>query len=203
MRIMLVALAFAGLATLSVAKDDGKKLSVGDAAPPVKADKWLQGKEVKGFEKDHVYVVEFWATWCGPCIVMMPHMSDLQQQYKKEVTFIGFSSKDQSNNEEKVTAFVKKRGPKLKYTFAYGEDRNTYNAWMQASGQGGIPCSFVVDKEGKIAFKIQLPMPVPFRRRFKRNHAFALIAPLELNRKGRKVITGARALPARPGVCTF
>src|SRR5262249_37734468 len=46
-------------------------------------------------------------------------------------------------------AFVKKRGPKLGYTFAYGDDSD---AWMKASGQGGIPCSFVVDKASKVAF---------------------------------------------------
>jgi len=151
MRIMLVTLALAGLVTVAVAEDE-KKLSVGDAAPAIQADKWLQGDEVKKFEKDRVYVVEFWATWCGPCIVMMPHMSDLQQQYKKDVTFVGFSSKDPGNTEEKVVAFVKKRGPKLKYTFAYEDGRATNEAWMKAAGRNGIPCSFVVDRAGKIAF---------------------------------------------------
>jgi hypothetical protein len=82
----------------------------------------------------------------------MPHVAELQEQYKKDVTIIGFSAKDQSNTEAKVAEFVKKRGPKLKYTFAYADDRDTYDAYMKASGQGGIPCSFVVDKAGKIAY---------------------------------------------------
>jgi len=98
-------------------------------------------------------VVEFWATWCGPCIVMMPHMSDLQAEYKsKGVTFVGFSSKDTRGNDEKsVTEFVKKRD-KLKYTFAYADDRDTNDAWMRAAGQNGIPCCFVVGKDTKIAW---------------------------------------------------
>ena len=160
MRKLFAMLALAAVASVALAdekpKDKDKesaKLSVGDPAPPLKADKWLQGDEVKQFKKDHVYVVEFWATWCGPCIVMMPHVSELQQQYKKDVTFIGFTSKDnRGNNEARVTEFVKKRGPKLKYTFAYADDRETNDAWMEASGQGGIPCCFVVDKKGKIAY---------------------------------------------------
>jgi thiol-disulfide isomerase/thioredoxin len=127
-------------------------LKVGDAAPALKASKWLQG-EVNGFTKGHVYVVEFWATWCGPCIVMMPHLAELQQTYKnKGVTVIGYTAKDESNTEEKVAAFVKKRGAKLKYAFAYSDDRDTYDAWMKAAGREGIPCSFVVNKEGKIAY---------------------------------------------------
>jgi thiol-disulfide isomerase/thioredoxin len=127
-------------------------LKVGDPAPPLKGTKWLQGAEVKDFAKDHVYVVEFWATWCGPCIVMMPHMSELQNEYKGKVTFVGFTAKDPNNTEEKVAAMVGKRGPKLGYTFVYADDRGTYDAYMKAAGQGGIPCSFVVGKDGKIAY---------------------------------------------------
>jgi thiol-disulfide isomerase/thioredoxin len=165
MRKLLVTLALAGLFAVTVMAQDkapaakdptkkaGGKLAVGDPAPALKASKWLQGDEVKSFEPGKVYVVEFWATWCGPCIVMMPHMGDLQAEYKdKGVTIVGFSSKDQNNDEKKVTDFVKARGKKLGYTFAYEDNRDTNNAWMTASGQGGIPCSFVVDKTSKIAY---------------------------------------------------
>jgi hypothetical protein len=68
------------------------------------------------------------------------------------VTFIGYTAKDPNNSAEKVSTFVEKRGPKLGYTFAYADDRETYNAWMKAAGRNGIPCSFVVDKAGKIAY---------------------------------------------------
>jgi thiol-disulfide isomerase/thioredoxin len=155
-KLFAVALAF-GLVTLvaptlGTAQDKEVSLKVGDAPPPIKATKWLQGTEVKEFKKDHVYVVEFWATWCGPCIVMMPHMSDLQEEYKGKATFVGFTSKDPNNSAAKVEAFVSKRGPKLKYTFAYADDRDTNDAWMKAAGRGGIPCCFVVGKDTKIAF---------------------------------------------------
>jgi thiol-disulfide isomerase/thioredoxin len=162
MRTLIAALALTGLAASAVADDTQppkKKskpeptLAVGDKAPPLKATKWLQGAEVKQFAPGKVYVVEFWATWCGPCIVMMPHMAEMQAEYRdKGVTFIGYSAKDPSNTQEKVAAFVEKRGPKLGYTFAYGDDRETYNAWMKAANRNGIPCSFVVGRDGKIAY---------------------------------------------------
>jgi thiol-disulfide isomerase/thioredoxin len=132
---------------------ESKSLKVGDAAPQLKVTKWLQGKEVSAFAPDKVYVVEFWATWCGPCIMMMPHLGEIQSEFKdKGVTVIGFTANDANNSADKVAEFVSKRGPKLGYTFAYGADRDTYNAWMTAAGQGGIPCSFVVDQKGKIAY---------------------------------------------------
>src|SRR5262249_1413203 len=161
---LIVGVALVGLTAVPAGADEPKpasdkkdkyavSLKVGDAAPALKATKWLQGDEVKEFKKDHVYVVEFWATWCGPCIAMMPHLAELQQHYKsKGVTVIGYTAKDESNNQEKVAAFVKKRGSKLKYAFAYSDDSDTYDAWMKAAGREGIPCSFVVNKQGKIAY---------------------------------------------------
>src|SRR5262249_7109213 len=111
-------------------------LKVGDPAPALKASKWLQGDEVKAFEPGQVYVVEFWATWCGPCISFMPDLADLQSQYKDQgVTCVGFTARDlldvPGNTAEKVAAFVKKRGPKLPYTFAYAADRTASDAWMK------------------------------------------------------------------------
>jgi thiol-disulfide isomerase/thioredoxin len=146
--------ALAGPATAQEPKaKPAPTLKAGDPAPAIKATKWLQGAEVKEFAPGKVYVVEFWATWCGPCIVMMPHLGDLQREYKnKGVTFIGYSAKDPSNTQERVTAFVEKRGPKLGYTMCYADDRETYAAWMTAAGRGGIPCSFVVDQGGRIAW---------------------------------------------------
>jgi thiol-disulfide isomerase/thioredoxin len=128
-------------------------LKEGDPAPPLKADRWWNGDPIAVLEKGNVYVVEFWATWCGPCLVMMPHMSELQQQYKdKNVIFIGYTAKDPNNTEAKVSEFVAKRGSKLHYRLAYSNDRSTYDAWMRAAGQTGIPCCFVVDRQGRIAF---------------------------------------------------
>src|SRR5262249_49101547 len=131
MRMLIAALALAAVATVAAAdekkdKDEKKgkeekeikKLSIGDAAPALKVSKWLRGDKVEKFEKDRVYVVEVWATWCGPCIAMMPHVSTLQQEYQKEVTVIGFTAKDdRGNNEKTATEFLKNR-PNLKYTFA-------------------------------------------------------------------------------------
>jgi len=127
-------------------------LKVGDPAPALKARVWLQGEAVKAFEPGKVYVVEFWSTTCGPCIAFMPHLAKLQMQYKdKGVTIIGCTASAFKDTEEKAAAFVKKRGPALQYRFAFATDR-TFDAWMTAAGREGIPCTFVVDKRGQIAY---------------------------------------------------
>ena len=148
--IVASVLGLSSLGTIAMAGEG--KLKVGDPAPPLAVSTWLHGAEVKGFEPGHVYVVEFWATWCGPCVQIMPHVGDLQDEYReKGVTFIGFAS-EANDKEAKVNAFVAKHGAKLGYTFAFGSGTETHNAYMKASGQNGIPCSFVVDKHGRIAY---------------------------------------------------
>ncbi len=134
-------------------KQPPKLLRIGDPAPALKASKWLQGEAVKEFEPGNVYIVEFWATWCGLCIHFMPHTAELQAQYADQgIKFVYYTATDSDNTEDKVAAFVKKRGAKLPFSFAYAEDRTTYDAWMTAAGRNGIPCTFVVDKTGRNAY---------------------------------------------------
>ncbi|MEM7230190.1 MAG: redoxin domain-containing protein, partial [Planctomycetota bacterium] len=129
-------------------------LTVGDEAPAIEISHWLKGEPVEKFEEGQVYVVEFWATWCGPCRASMPHLSELQKQYEDyDVTIIGVSDEvlptvvrflSQSDAEDKLWY------NKIDYTLATDPDESVYNAYMKASGQRGIPTSFIVGTDGHI-----------------------------------------------------
>ncbi len=131
-----------------------KKLGIGDAAPILKVGQWLKGTEWKGYEPGKVYVVDFWATWCGPCISSMPHMNELAQEYKeKGLVVIAVTNLDERGNTlESVKEFIKTKADKFQFSFAYSANEDNYEAFMVAAGQNGIPCSFVIDQAGKIAF---------------------------------------------------
>ena len=132
---------------------DTKKLSVGDAAPALSVEKWVKGDAVTGFEKGRVYIVEFWATWCGPCKESMPHLSELQKQYKdKGLTIIGVSSVGCNDKLDKVEDMVKEKGDTMGYTVAWDKDGATNVSYMKASRQRGIPRAFVVDQKGNVAW---------------------------------------------------
>lgn len=165
MRKLIAAILLAACPLACVAADDKKddkkekpKLGVGDAAPALKVTQWLNGDDPKAFEKDKVYILEFWATWCGPCIRAMPHLTELQKEHKGKLVVIGLTHKDDVGNDQKaVTEFVKKSKDRVGYVMGYSDGEETWKEYMDGAGKEYIPCSFVVGKDGKIAF-IGLPM---------------------------------------------
>lgn len=128
---------------------------IGDSAPPLRLRGWLKGAPVQSFEKGTVYVVEFWATWCGPCKAEMPHLSALAGEYKDKITFIGIDVYEKRTTPlAKIKAFVDSMGDRIDYKVA-AEDSNFMTAgWLYASGEQvfGIPRSFVVNAEGRLAW---------------------------------------------------
>ncbi len=128
-------------------------LTVGNPAPALSIAKWVKNSPVNSFEKGKVYVVEFWATWCGPCIKSMPHLSELQKKYTdKGVTIIGVTSEDPRNNLQGVESMVAKKGDTMGYTVAWDSGRSTSDSYMTAAAQSGIPTAFIVDQNGVIAW---------------------------------------------------
>lgn len=147
----LVPLALAAAATLASTNDAvaQARLKVGDSAPPLAIKTWIKGEPVNPADtaNGHVYVIEFWATWCGPCVMGIPHMSEMQDRFRpRGVTFVGVSTEA----EQTVRKFLE-RGyeSRMRYTVAIDDGGKSDRAWMQASGQQGIPCAFVV-QNGKV-----------------------------------------------------
>jgi thiol-disulfide isomerase/thioredoxin len=132
-------------------------LGIGDPAPKLAVKEFVKGDPVKELAKGKTYVVEFWATWCGPCRTSIPHLTELQKKYK-DVTFIGVSIWERK--PEGVGPFVKDMGDKMDYRVALdevpaGEDGSNgtmAKSWMSAAEQDGIPTAFIVNGEGKIAW---------------------------------------------------
>lgn len=136
------------------------KLQVGDRAPELAISEWIKGEPVTGFDKGRVYVVEFWATWCGPCIASMPHISELQKKYAdKGVRIIGVQIWEEPS---KARPFIEtgRGADRTDYTIAIEEKHNPDDIrnglmaknWMKAAGRNGIPSAFLVDQNGYVAW---------------------------------------------------
>ncbi len=122
-------------------------LSLAEPVPATPAPVWtlqdLDGKEVSSAQfKGKVVVVDFWATWCGPCRHEIPGYIALQKKYAKDgLVIVGIAVSDKVAS---VRAFVAKQG--VNYKVVMGND-TVVEAF---GGVEGIPTTFIIDREGKI-----------------------------------------------------
>ncbi|MDP7070513.1 MAG: redoxin family protein [Phycisphaerales bacterium] len=139
----------------AAAAPEVKPLTIGDKAPGIKIAKFFRGKPVTEFESGTTYVMEYWATWCGPCLAQIPHLAKLQKEYEdKDVRFVSTAiwqhEETQAEREKVVGDFVTAKGDAMAYTVAIDDDRWMADHWMKPAGQGGIPAAFLVGKTGEI-----------------------------------------------------
>ena len=145
-------------------------LKIGSPAAPIDIEHWVSdagGKHgaVTDLKPGKVYVIEFWATWCVPCIGSMPHLAEIQTKYSdKNVQIVSVSNEDL----ETVKTFLKRDykprdstptselTPKTyaELTAAYcltaDPDKSVYHDYHRAAGRRGIPAAYIVGKTGLI-----------------------------------------------------
>jgi thiol-disulfide isomerase/thioredoxin len=172
---------FAGMNYLATVTDDGSKLTLsptmkviqiprvaekdtmlgtGVEAPDFEALAWSPGQtkldttnrfKLSDYRGKKIVVVDMWATWCGPCMKGIPHLSKVADAVKGEdVVVIAMNTSD---DEEPFEKFATGRGKDYKFLLARdpaGRDADGNTIAHKLYGVRGIPATFVIDKSGKI-----------------------------------------------------
>ncbi len=139
LRTLLTAavIALASVSFAQLEKLEGKsapKFKMTDTNGKVLTNKSLKGK---------VIILDFWATWCGPCKAASPAMDALQKKYKKDLVVIGANMGDRGST---TAAPEYKKEHKYSYTFTSKNDKLAGDLGIQS-----IPAFVIIDKKGNVS----------------------------------------------------
>lgn len=144
-KLLALALVSAGLfAAAGFRSPAPEGLDVGTQAPEIDAKVWfnhigrpLNLESLRG----QAVMLEFWATWCGPCVAAWPHVQEIHDEYADQGLVVLALSNEATDT---VSTFLDQRG----FTVATAAGCNAGTAY----GVNGIPHTFLIDTEGKIAW---------------------------------------------------
>ncbi|MDX1632061.1 MAG: TIGR03435 family protein [Thermoanaerobaculia bacterium] len=137
--------ALLSLAVAGAAETEGKTPEPPEPAPPLDFETSLTGPPPENLTwealRGRAAVIEFWATWCAPCVQAIPHWNELVESFSdEEIVFVSVTDE----NEERVRGFLESRP--IFGSVVLDTDRDTFDAY----GVRGIPHTVLVDAEGRI-----------------------------------------------------
>jgi thiol-disulfide isomerase/thioredoxin len=101
-------------------------------------------------DKNTIYVVNFWATWCAPCVKELPHFERLNSENKNiKVVLVSLDFKNQF--ESKLLPFLKKKSIHSEVVLLTDKDYNTWLPMVDKDWSGSIPATLII-KNGKKVF---------------------------------------------------
>jgi cytochrome c biogenesis protein CcmG/thiol:disulfide interchange protein DsbE len=125
-------------ADIPVARIHAKSVR-GEPAPKMVIEKWLSGQPVM---IGKFVMIDFWATWCGPCRQSIPEINKLHAKFKDQMVIIGLS--DEEENEVRAM-----KTPVIDYYKAIDRSANMKNALAIQ----GIPHAIIIDPKGIVRFE--------------------------------------------------
>jgi thiol-disulfide isomerase/thioredoxin len=129
------------------------KTKVDQGQPKVGTLKPADFGKFKDSAKGKVLVLNFWATWCGPCVAEFPELVALDAKYRdKGMKLVGITADDPDDVQPKVIPFIKKYQVKFDIIRQDTDDPEEMMSQITKDWNGVIPATFVYDKQGNLAY---------------------------------------------------
>lgn len=118
------------------------QIAVGEQAPEVNAAEWINADRPVSLQalRGRIVVVEFWATWCGPCRQSIPELNRMHERFDGEAVFVSLTDEDRRRAD--IDEFMDEMD--MEYIVGTGSTSGT------DYGVRGIPTAFIVDETGRI-----------------------------------------------------
>ena len=149
-RLVIIALAL--LLGFSIAyhgvKDaqQGEGLRTGSAAPPFKLERYGGGSIALADLRGKLVMLDFWATWCPPCVAEMLVLVKLAREYEsKGLVFVAASRDEGSDAPAEVGIFISQRAPELAKSAAFADD-----AMATKYEVDSLPMLYMIGRDGRI-----------------------------------------------------
>ncbi|UOQ64404.1 TlpA disulfide reductase family protein [Hymenobacter volaticus] len=111
---------------------------------------------------DTTYVINFWATWCAPCIKELPYFEQINTTYAKQKVKVLLVSMDYASQlDKKVKPFVLKRGLKSEVVLLNETDPNTWMDKVDGKWSGALPFTLLINnsKQKRMAYEKEFTQP--------------------------------------------
>lgn len=153
--LMLAAFALAGQRIVAIATGP-RPPRTGDVAPAFSAQALDDRPIALADHRGKVVLLDFWATWCPPCVASMPHLEQISSDYRDRVVVLGVNQ--EPGDEETVRRFLSDRGITFPSVVDPGPIHVEYGVFS-------YPSSFVIDRDGVIRASFRGPAPAAQLRR--------------------------------------
>lgn len=105
-------------------------------------------------ENDTTYIINFWATWCAPCIKELPYFEQVNEERKDENVAVILVSLDMPSMwETQLIPFIKKRNLRSKVVILDDPKQNTWIPKVDADWSGGIPATLIYTKDKRVFYE--------------------------------------------------
>ncbi|WP_303311637.1 TlpA disulfide reductase family protein [Hymenobacter sp. BT730] len=126
----------------------GVLLSVSASAQQVSVIKLPELQKRLNRQSDTTYVVNFWATWCAPCVKELPYFDQVNTTYAKQKVKVLLVSMDYASQlEKKVTPFVQKRNLKSEVVLLNETDPNSWIDKVDPKWSGALPFTLIFNNK--------------------------------------------------------
>ena len=107
-------------------------------------------KKAIAAQKGHVVLVNFWATWCGPCVAEFPAIVQISRRYKSQgLATFAVSADSVRDRQSKVEPFLTKQGAAFPVYLERSSDPEDFINAFDPTWQGDLPRTFIYDRQGR------------------------------------------------------
>ncbi len=109
-------------------------------------------------DSEKLWLINVWATWCGPCVIEYPEFIDIHRMYKeRDFEFISLSA-DKLDQKEKALKFLKSKNSAVKNYIFSGTDIYQLISIVDPDWDGALPYTVLIEPDGKIVYKNMGPV---------------------------------------------